>query len=188
MIFWMIKLMKLKFVSICRKSVARVQRFFFSRSYRRLFLSAIKIFTRFSRAVKTCFRCFITDVKRCFDSCFFFFSCVKNRSNFFSKDFLRRCRSLRRCSFFRCRLWFFLFDSFASSSFSESDSMTLSLFFSQFLTTRQQTKTSFVTINRNVDSFDKIRSRFRALHSRFLSFIDQSLTNWDIMLIKIASN
>ena len=107
MIFWMIESMKLKLVSTCRKSVAQAQRFFFSRSYRRLFLSAIKTFTRFFRVVKTCLRSFITDVKKCFDSCLFSFSCVKNRSNSSSKNFSRRCRSLRRCLFFRCRLWFF---------------------------------------------------------------------------------
>ena len=117
------------------------------------------------------------------------FSFVRQESfeSFFEKFFASLSFSASLFSLSMSFLIFF-FDSFASSSLSESDSMTSSFFFSRLLTTKQQTKASFVTINRNVDSFDKIRFRFKAFHSRFLSFIDQSLTNWDIMLIKIASN
>ena len=119
----------------------------------------------------------------------FFFSFVRQKSfEFFFEKFFASLSISASLFFFSMSSLIFFLDSFASSSLSESNSMTSSLFFFQLLTTRQQTKTSFVTINRNVDSFDKIRLRFRALHSRFLSFIDQLLTNWDIMLIKIASN
>ena len=121
MIFWMIKSMKLKLVSTCRKSVARAQRFFFSRSYRRLFLSAIKTFTRFSRVVKTCFRSLITDVKKCFDFCLFFLSCVKNRSNSSSKNrlwfsFSIRSRRRRSQSQIRWRRRSFFFSSWRRDS------------------------------------------------------------------------
>ena len=107
---------------------------------------------------------------------FFFFVRQKSFESFFEKFFASLSISASLFLFSMSFLIFF-FDSFASSSLSESDSMTSSFFFLQLLTTRQQTRTSFVTINRNVDSFDKIRLRFRALHSRSLSFIDQSLTS-----------
>ena len=109
----MIKSIKLKFTSTDRKSMTRIQRSLFSCNFRRLFLSKIKFFTWSFRIVKICFDSFISDVKKCFDSFFVFFSCVKSRLNSFRERFLRRyrflrhCRSLRRYFVFRNRFCIF---------------------------------------------------------------------------------
>ena len=108
----------------------------------------------------------------------FLFSFVRQESfELFFEKFFASLSFFASLLFLSMSFLIFFFDSFASSSPSKSNSMTSSLFFFQLLTTKQQTKTNFVTINRNVDSFDKIRFRFKTLHSHFLSFIDQLLTN-----------
>ena len=167
-ICWIIKSIKLKFTSTNRKSVTRIERFFLY-SFRCLFLSTIKFFTRLFRVVKICFDFFITDVKKCFDFSFVFFFAYQKLFEFFSwKTFASLSFFASLFRFSQSFLLFFHSRSCSRRSFFQSQSRWCCRFFSfQFLTTKKQSKATFTSINQNINSFDKMHFRFKSFYSRF---------------------